>query len=446
MLVVTDGAQAAAGDLFATPYSGPGPSGPEIFEPSGSLVWFDPLPGRHRSDQPAGAAARTAAPVLTWWQGASRRRASARAKTSSTTAPTSGSAPCMRATASRPTCTNSASRPRDTAAADRLSTRSTATSSAAGGPRRGRLTDSIFQEIDLKTGLVRREWHGLDHVPLSDSYSSARGAAAQWPFDYLHINSIDQLPSGRTLLSARNTWALYELEHRHRTDRRRDRRQALRPSSSARGPQTAFQHDATRARKRRDQRVRQRRRPRDPPAVARRSCSRSTRERQSDAVVAAVRAPAPLSSGSQGSIQRSSTATCSSGGEPSRTSRNSAPPAQLLYDAHMARLLRVLPRLPLRLGRAPATSPAIAVTTTPPPRPAGPARARRSTRAGTATRALAPGACSPAPRRRTLAPVASPRAPASRPRSTTPGAEPYVAVQALSASGAMLGTSETIGG
>ncbi|HEY0515805.1 MAG TPA: arylsulfotransferase family protein, partial [Solirubrobacteraceae bacterium] len=61
------------------------------------------------------------------------------------------------------------------------------------------------------TGLVRREWHPLDHLPLSASYSNAVIATRSWPFDYFHINSIDQRPNGTTLISARNTWSLYEL-------------------------------------------------------------------------------------------------------------------------------------------------------------------------------------------------------------------------------------------
>ena len=44
--------------------------------------------------------------------------------------------------------------------------------SSLGGPSGGAVTDSIFQEIDLRTGLVRREWTSLDHVALGDSYSS----------------------------------------------------------------------------------------------------------------------------------------------------------------------------------------------------------------------------------------------------------------------------------
>jgi hypothetical protein len=64
------------------------------------------------------------------------------------------------------------------------------------GPQDGAVSDSVFQEIDLRTRLVRREWHSLDHVGLSDSYSTPYGATTEWPFDYFHINSVDQEPGG----------------------------------------------------------------------------------------------------------------------------------------------------------------------------------------------------------------------------------------------------------
>jgi hypothetical protein len=73
------------------------------------------------------------------------------------------------------------------------------------------LVDSILQEIDVKTGLVMFEWHALGHVPLSDSYSTL-GATSQ-PWDYFHINSISLDPwgDGNFIISARNTWAAYEV-------------------------------------------------------------------------------------------------------------------------------------------------------------------------------------------------------------------------------------------
>ena len=53
------------------------------------------------------------------------------------------------------------------------------------------MLDSVVQEIDIKTGLVLYQWDSLDHVPLADSYE-AMPATAGGPFDYFHINSVQQ--------------------------------------------------------------------------------------------------------------------------------------------------------------------------------------------------------------------------------------------------------------
>ena len=42
----------------------------------------------------------------------------------------------------------------------------------------------------------------------------ASGAASETPYDYFHINSIDQEPDGDLLVSARNTHAVYEIDPR----------------------------------------------------------------------------------------------------------------------------------------------------------------------------------------------------------------------------------------
>ena len=72
--------------------------------------------------------------------------------------------------------------------------------------------DSVVQEIDIKTGLVLYQWDSLDHVPLADSYE-AMPATAGGPFDYFHINSVQQQQDGDLLISARNTWAAYDVDH-----------------------------------------------------------------------------------------------------------------------------------------------------------------------------------------------------------------------------------------
>ena len=43
---------------------------------------------------------------------------------------------------------------------------------------------------------------GASHLPLGE------------PYDYLHVNSIQRLPDGNLLVSARHTWAVYKLERR----------------------------------------------------------------------------------------------------------------------------------------------------------------------------------------------------------------------------------------
>ena len=91
---------------------------------------------------------------------------------------------------------------------------------------------------------MRREWHSLDHVALGDSYSSPVPASTRWPFDFFHINSIDQQPDGTTLISARNTSALYELN----TDSGKVLTSIGGKHSGVKlapGASTAYQHDAT---------------------------------------------------------------------------------------------------------------------------------------------------------------------------------------------------------
>ena len=86
--------------------------------------------------------------------------------------------------------------------------------SSGGGPRKGIVEDAIVQQVDIKTGLVMFEWHAYGHVALYDSYSKPPGSADR-PWDYFHVNSISFDPSGDGdfMISARNTWALYEIDH-----------------------------------------------------------------------------------------------------------------------------------------------------------------------------------------------------------------------------------------
>ena len=198
---------ASPGDLFLAPYQGQGSPGPMIADQSGNLVWFHPLP--------AGDAATNfqvqqyeGRPVLTWWQGriigvgfgegedviynsSYNRVAAIRA----------GNGYHADLHAIQLT-------PQGTAWIDAFDPIDMNLSSVHGA-KDGILTDSVIQEIDVKSGLVMWEWHSLGHIPVSESKEPVLSSG--YPWDYVHINSADPGSAGDVLLSARNTWTLYDV-------------------------------------------------------------------------------------------------------------------------------------------------------------------------------------------------------------------------------------------
>ncbi len=68
------------------------------------------------------------------------------------------------------------------------------------------------------TGLVLFQWDSLDHVPLTATYIHPPGKAHVAngignPFDYFHVNSVEADHDGNLLISSRNTWAVYKVNH-----------------------------------------------------------------------------------------------------------------------------------------------------------------------------------------------------------------------------------------
>jgi hypothetical protein len=117
-----------------------------------------------------------------------------------------------------------------------------------GGPKEGRIFDGIVQEVDIPTGRVLFEWHSYPEVGLDESYApppkESDGSKAA-PWDYFHVNSIDVEPNGKFLISARNTDAIYELS---RSTKKILWRLGGKKSDFKMGPGTNFewQHDARR--------------------------------------------------------------------------------------------------------------------------------------------------------------------------------------------------------
>jgi hypothetical protein len=207
--VGTNSPQQSPGDIFVAPYSGVGQDGPMIFESSGNLVWFDPLPPNTESTN-LQVQSYEGKPVLTWWQGYIPPQGFGEGEE---VIESSSYKQIMKFPAGNGLPADLHEfhiLPNNTAVLTSFDP-IRCNLSSVGGPVNGAVTDSVFQEIDLQTHLVRREWAPLDHVPLTNSYSSPINSAGEWPYDYFHLNSIDVQSSGSILISSRNTSALYEL-------------------------------------------------------------------------------------------------------------------------------------------------------------------------------------------------------------------------------------------
>jgi len=199
---------AASGDLFMAPYQGKGTPGPMITDQAGNLIWFHPLP----SDEAATnfqVQQYEGQPVLTWWQGrilevgfgqgedviyddAYRQIARVRA----------GNGYHADLHEIRLT-------PEGTAWIDEFDP-IRMNLAPLHGSSQGVLTDSVVQEIDVKTGLVMWEWHALGHVAVGESRHEVPKSVSPW--DYVHVNSVDPGSHGDLLLSARSTWAMYDVD------------------------------------------------------------------------------------------------------------------------------------------------------------------------------------------------------------------------------------------
>ncbi|HEX4437218.1 MAG TPA: arylsulfotransferase family protein [Solirubrobacteraceae bacterium] len=68
--------------------------------------------------------------------------------------------------------------------------------------------DGVVQEIDIHTGLVMWEWHALGHVALTETEVPPNGGV----WDPYHLNSIQQLPEHRLLVSMRDTSGVYDID------------------------------------------------------------------------------------------------------------------------------------------------------------------------------------------------------------------------------------------
>jgi len=438
LAVSTRSSAASPGDLFAAPYSGPGPNGPEIFSETGELIWFDPLSGETSATN-LQVQQLSGKPVLTWWQGYIPPQGFGEGEEIIDNTAYQRIGTVHAGNGYKADLHDFHITPSYTALLTVFNPISCNLSSV-GGPAGGAVTDSVFQEIDLRTGLVRREWHSIDHVPLTDSYSTPEGSSDEWPFDYFHINSIDQLssPANTTLISARNTWALYELntttgEIKLRVGGRHSEVKQLGGSG------TAFQHDATELSNGTITIFDNGAVPKIHPS-SRAIVVSLQPAAHTDTLLHDYEHAAPaLSAGSQGDVQALANGNLfvGWGAEPYFSEYSAS--GQLLYDAHMHGSYQSYRAYRFPWTATPAGRPSIAAGGT----SGGPTTVYASWNGATTVASWRVyGGSSP----HSLAPIAQAAKNGFETTIVAPHAEPYVAVQALSASGSTLGTSLPIRG
>jgi len=197
-----------AGDVLTTNGPGPGQYGPLIYTPQGRLVWFEKLPAGETAED-LNEQTYEGQRDLTWWRGRVLSLGFGQGEDLVMNSGYQTVATVRGANGLKADLHDFQILPHDIAFITAYNPIRCNLSSVKGA-RAGVIVDTAIQEIDMKTGLVRWEWHSLDHVAASESETEAPSEGAPW--DWFHLNSIDPEPDGDIFISARSTWAGYQLE------------------------------------------------------------------------------------------------------------------------------------------------------------------------------------------------------------------------------------------
>jgi Arylsulfotransferase (ASST) len=198
----------AAGDILTTNGPGPGQYGPLIYTPQGRLVWFDKLSGGEAAAD-LNEQTYEGRRALTWWKGRVLSLGFGEGEDIVMNSHYQTVARIPGANGLKADLHDFQIAPHDVAYITAFNPIRCDLKTVEGGSG-GSIVDTAIQQIDMKTGLVRWEWHSLDHIGASESEVETPADALPW--DYFHLNSIDPEPNGDILISARSTWAGYQLQ------------------------------------------------------------------------------------------------------------------------------------------------------------------------------------------------------------------------------------------
>ncbi len=208
--ILTPNSHLGQRDVFISPFGDASTyaNGPEILDPNGNVVWFQPVPaGQEAADF------RTQTyhgrPVLTWWQGTGLGGVS------------TGTDYIYNSHYQQIATVNAGNglsadghefliTPQNTALILSYTT-ATADLTSIGGPSNQTVINGVVQEIDIPTGKVLFQWNSEDHVPFSQSEQPLPPSPST-PWDWFHINAVHLDTDGNLLVDARDTWTTYKVD------------------------------------------------------------------------------------------------------------------------------------------------------------------------------------------------------------------------------------------
>ncbi len=196
----------AAGDVFASNGPGPGKYGALIYNPNGQLVYFHQLSG-DLTDEDVKVQSYEGSEDLTFWEGKVLEYGYGDGEDLVMSHGYQVVAKVRGGNGLQADLHEFQIAPHDVAYITAFNPIRCNLSSIEKGPKNGVILDAAIQEVDMKTGLVRWEWHALDHVAATESQ-----VTTDTPWDWFHINSIDPQSDGNIFISARNTWAGYQIQ------------------------------------------------------------------------------------------------------------------------------------------------------------------------------------------------------------------------------------------
>jgi hypothetical protein len=240
--ITTKARSTSPGYVFVAPKGGDEQRGPMMYDESGNLVFFQPVPAGttvldFKPQQYQGQ------PVLTWWQGEAKRGygygeavvVDAAYRQIATVKAQNG----YRMDFHEFTIT-----PRGTALFLAYKPGTQDLRGVKGGKKNGLAMKNVMQEVDIATGKLLLEWDMNADIAPTESYEVVPKRKG-FPYDYIHVNSVNEDADGNLLLSARATHTVYKIDRKTAKIiwRLGGKKSTFK---MGKGTRTAWQHDAQR--------------------------------------------------------------------------------------------------------------------------------------------------------------------------------------------------------